>query len=429
MCETVRDARSQTKRIERRVPVAKTEDETDSEDTRTSQPEGGGETGEGRLETAIRPARDRDETDEDVNTEPPRDETPSEDDTPAEEVSETGPSEPAVSPAPAAAPVPPKRGLVGAVAPVLGGVLAAGIGFATAQYIQPEGWSFPGTSAGIGDKGMAVLTETGARLDRIEAALAERPSGTGADDAIAPQISALQEQIGKIADQLAGIDARVTELAEAPAAAASGEAAAALKAYEDQIAQMREQNAELSASVQEVAQKAQADIGQAMDRAAQVEARAALMRIDAALADGAPFDSAMGQFGAIEVPEALTAVAGKGVETLPELQDSFPAAARAALETALKEQAAGGVGDKFAAFLRSQLGVRSLTPKEGDDADAVLSRAEAALREGDIRAALSELDGLDDGARAEMAGWIDAARARADAVEAAQSLEQTLNSN
>nr|WP_237398888.1 mitofilin family membrane protein [Rhodovulum sulfidophilum] len=137
----------------------------------------------------------------------------------------------------------------------------------------------------------------------------------------------------------------------------------------------------------------------------------------------------MGQFGAIEVPEALTAVAGKGVETLPELQDSFPAAARDALETALKEQAAGGVGDKFAAFLRSQLGVRSLTPKEGDDADAVLSRAEAALREGDLRAALSELDGLDDGARAEMAGWIDAARARADAVEAAQSLEQTLNSN
>ncbi|PTW50578.1 hypothetical protein C8N38_104213 [Rhodovulum kholense] len=430
MCEAVRDARSETKRIERRVPVAKTEDETDSQDTKPSHPEGGQEPGEGRLEAAIRTARDRDDVDEPgADTPEPAAAGPAEpvqDEAPVETTPE--PEAPAARPAAAPAPAKARPGLIGAVSPVLGGILAAGIGFVTAQYIQPEGWSFPGTSAGLGEAGMAALTANADRLDRIETAL-NGLSTDGGSEALAGQIDALQTEIGKIAEQVAGIDARVTELANSPAAAASGEAAAALKAYEDQIAQMREQNAELSASVQQVAEKAQADIGAAMDRAAQVEARGALMRIDAALADGSPFAPALGQFGSIEVPEALTAVADTGVATLPELQSEFPAAARAALETSLKEQAAGGVGDRFKAFVRSQLGVRSLTPKEGDDADAILSRAEAALRKDDLGTVLSELDGLDAEAKAEMSDWIDAARARANAVEAAQSLEQTLNSN
>ena len=79
--------------------------------------------------------------------------------------------------------------------------------------------------------------------------------------------------------------------------------------------------------------------------------------------------------------------------------------------------------DRFAAFLRRQTNARSLAPREGDDADAILSRAEAALSAGDLPTALSELDALPDSARTTMEGWISDAADRAAAVSAAAELK------
>jgi hypothetical protein len=79
------------------------------------------------------------------------------------------------------------------------------------------------------------------------------------------------------------------------------------------------------------------------------------------------------------------------------------------------------------AFFRTQTQARSLTPQEGDTPDAVLSRAEAALAEGNVAAALAELEALPDDGRAAMQVWIDSAEARAAAVSAAGSLSQGMN--
>jgi hypothetical protein len=79
------------------------------------------------------------------------------------------------------------------------------------------------------------------------------------------------------------------------------------------------------------------------------------------------------------------------------------------------------------AFLRAQLGVRSLEPREGDDADAILSRAEAALAEGRLGDALAEIETLPEGARAAMSGWAAEATARRDALAAAEALSAELN--
>ncbi|TCO73397.1 COG4223 family protein [Rhodovulum euryhalinum] len=347
--------------------------------------------------------------------------------------------EPAATPKPVpAAPAPQRKG--GFLAPLIGGVLAAGLGYGAAQYVKPEGWPFPG--AGLGQEAQAALSAAEARLaetqDQVAALqdqVAELAGAAGAGaETLAPEISALAEQMTALAERVSTLDARMEELAKAQLAVVGEESAEAVAAYEREIALMREElaaqrdeNAKLADSVTAVANEAEAEIGAAMDRAAQVEARAALMRIDAALANGAAFDSALGQFGAIEVPEGLARVASSGVATLPELQIEFPPAARAALDAALAVEAAGGVGDRLNAFMRSQLGLRSLEPREGDDADAVLSRAEAALRGGELRAALAELDALPDPPKAEMADWIAQAVARADAVEAAEALEQSLN--
>jgi len=81
------------------------------------------------------------------------------------------------------------------------------------------------------------------------------------------------------------------------------------------------------------------------------------------------------------------------------------------------------------AFLQDQLGVRSVAPKDGNDADAVLSRAEAALKAGDLASAFAELDALPSEGQAEMTDWIALATRRAQALDALSALKQDLNGN
>ncbi|SIO49695.1 hypothetical protein SAMN05444722_2710 [Rhodovulum sp. ES.010] len=341
----------------------------------------------------------------------------------------------------------PARRRGGLLGPVIGGVLAAGIGYGAAQYVKPEGWPFPGI-AGLGEEAQATLrstrdelAQTTARLADLEAQVAELGAAGDAPpdlseplQAIEADLSGLAGRIGGLESRLNEMDGRVEEIAKTQVAAAGEQAAEAVSAYEREIAAMRdelvaqrEENAQLAESVASVADEAEAELDAAMQRTAEIESRAALMRIGAALASGASFESALDQIQGIEVPEPLAAVAAEGVPTMAELRDDFPPAARAALAVAREVEAQGDPGDRVGAFLRNQLGVRSLEPREGDDADAVLSRAEAALRGGDLRAALAELDTLPEPVRDEMSGWIADATARADAVEAAEALEQSLN--
>lgn len=384
---------------------------------------------------------------------------------------------------PAPAPAPRRSG--GVFGPVIGGMLAAGLGFATAQYIYPEGWSFPlleDEAAEAPEPGV-TLADLQAQLATLDSRLADMPraQGGGADaeairgmlepglETLGGAVSSVQADLatvtesvsglsGSVTDTLAALDerladmgARLDDLETASMAAVDGAAAGAIdryrqeiatlreahedeiaaltEDYEAQIAALKERTANLEDTAAAASQEAEAEIGAFRSRAEYAQARAAMMRIDAALASGEPFADATGDFGDVPVPEALETVAAAGVVPLADLQDRFPEAARRALDVALAEAAEGGVTDRVNAFLRSQLGVRSLQPREGDDPDAVLSRAEAALRAGNLPATLTELEALSETARAQMSDWIDDATARAEAVEAARTLEQSLNTN
>jgi hypothetical protein len=116
------------------------------------------------------------------------------------------------------------------------------------------------------------------------------------------------------------------------------------------------------------------------------------------------------------------APAGDGVPSLAALVDAFPPAARDALDASIRATMGEGALDRVSAFLRVQTGARSLEPRAGDDPDAVLSRAEAALRAGDLETTLAELTALPEAGQAAMADWIQAARTRFEAVEAARAL-------
>jgi hypothetical protein len=79
-------------------------------------------------------------------------------------------------------------------------------------------------------------------------------------------------------------------------------------------------------------------------------------------------------------------------------------------------------------FLRSQTGARSLAPRAGDDPDAVLSRAEAAVRDGRLREALAELEALPPAAAAELAPWRARAEQRVEALDALDEMQARLGS-
>jgi hypothetical protein len=347
------------------------------------------------------------------------------------------------------APVPPPQPVtvkkVGFVPLVLGGVVAAGLGFAA-------GWQ--GFLPAPGDaEGEVALAAQGARIDEVAAAVAALPAPPDMAPLVA-EIAALREGIAPLADQIAALETRIEAMERAPAndgtlsatAIAAWQAdienlkvaVAAQAAQAGEIAALQSamaaQEAEMARMVEEAAQRldaAQSTVA-GIEEAATANATATLRRavvasLQTAVDGGQPYGNLLGELAAtgVDVPEGLS-VGSEGVETLAALTESFPEAARAALAAARAEGVADDGGTGVVAFLRSQLDVRSVEPREGDDPDAVLSRAEAALREARLNDALAEIATLPEVVRAPMGDWTVAAEARMAALAALQSLVETL---
>jgi hypothetical protein len=154
--------------------------------------------------------------------------------------------------------------------------------------------------------------------------------------------------------------------------------------------------------------------------------RAALLQLHSALDSGAPFAGALEVLADQSVPAVLLDNAGAGLPNLQQLRDAFPDAAREALDAALRANMGESWAERVSNFLRNQTGARSLTPREGGDPDAVLSRAEAALAEGDLNGALSEIAALPEASQAAMAEWLAQAQLRQAAVQAVQDLSDAM---
>ena len=356
-----------------------------------------------------------------------------------------------MAPEPAPAPAPPaerpaRRG--GAAGLLVGGFLAASAGFLAAQYAGNGRWPFPeredpaarlAARLDADEERLAALESAIARIDRASQSFA------GTDDlnalrarldelaaARADQAARLEKDIAEIGQRLSLLEqqslipegtspeeaARAAAALESRIEALRSELQGRISALEDELASLREeQRAGLARSSEEARRKAEAE-------ARQAAFRAAIAKLRAAFETGAPLAPALGQLADLGIapPAPLEDMAQSGVPTLAALQESFPEHARAALNAAARAEAEAGKASPLTTFLRTQLGARSLTPREGDDADAVLSRAEAALRAGDLETALKELDRLPDPGKAEMAPWRAEAERRLAALAALDEL-------
>lgn len=341
------------------------------------------------------------------------------------------------TPAPRARPV--------VVPMVLGGVVAAALGFGAANYLQ-SGSLWPVGDTALSDRVAEQELALAALNDRLDAAPAA-PDVTPLSREIADLRADINAATEALRPEIDALAARIDALEANPAVGAGEVGSAALTAlqaeWQTQVDALKSALGAQEMRLDAVATEANARLDEARseiagisaaatDAAAAIARRGALSRVLASLDAGTPFDEALAEVAGDAAPQMLAALAETGVPTLAQLQAQFPEAARNALATARAENLAGEEGG-FTGFLRRQFDVRSTAERAGDDPDAILSRAEARLAEFDLDAALAEIAALPEVVRAALGDWLTladtrkAALAEADALAASIPASQTDN--
>lgn len=304
---------------------------------------------------------------------------------------------------------------------VLGGVVAGVIGYGVSELnllnLRTQDNELASSVATLGEQ----VSGQRERLATLEAVEPVTPD--------APDLSGINEQIATLSTQLADIEARLKSVEDQPLSDGGtlGDAAAYERALQELQASVQDQKAE----IQELIGNARSVEEATADAARKAAIQSALTEITTAISAGQPFDgavAALAENGVTEMPAGLADVAADGVSTLAKLQTGFADQARAALSAARNsDEVEPETG--VAGFLRRQLGARSTVPREGSDPDAVLSRAEAAVRDGQLATALEEIDTLPADAQSAIQDWLDQARARSAAEAAVQDLSNSLTAN
>ena len=154
--------------------------------------------------------------------------------------------------------------------------------------------------------------------------------------------------------------------------------------------------------------------------------KAAIIRALAAIDTGSSLDAALGDMEAagLEVPEKLYNISKSGIISIAEISDDFPDAARNALSEIRKAATESGGFDGLSAFLSNMVNIRSLAPREGSDPDAILSRAEHAVKTGRLQDALTEIEKLPAEGLLEFSIWIENLSRRLEAIALIQSMDE-----
>ncbi|MHA3979889.1 COG4223 family protein [Halovulum sp. GXIMD14794] len=270
------------------------------------------------------------------------------------------------------------------------------------------------------------------QLAEVETRLAELDDRMAAIDgaSVEGRLSQLETRLEGLSAELSGLSALQTEGLSDEQLAELNQFQAAVEGMRAEVASLADQQGGLAQRIDEVEtavqrrlDEADAEVAAAETQAEQVQslavARAAIATIEAALSSGEPYEDALERIRANTdqtLAEGLVSAAPNGVATLVSLRGSFPDAAHQAIRATIRdERQESGLSGRIAGFLESQVASRSLTPQEGDSTDAILSRAEAALAQDNLGAAVEELQALPAPAAAAMGDWIRRAEARVSA--------------
>lgn len=287
------------------------------------------------------------------------------------------------------------------------------------------------------------IDELAGRVAALEGAPADQAAGdvlaelerTRAD--IGQQVAALLGRVDSLEKGLEGVRAMVK------ATALPGQAADARKSLDElteRIARLEESDAaarlqaglenldaetdRLSLSVADVVRRMEGlEEERSLAAGASASVRALVLaagQLREALRTSAPFEDELAALGKtvgdepdlVQLIAELTPHAATGIPVLATLNDRFQAAARQAVAAGRQAEGDGWLA-AAANRLASLVTVRRTEVVEGEDTvDAAIARAEAAMRGGDLVAAVRAVEGLEGGAAGAMADWLAQARAR-----------------
>jgi hypothetical protein len=257
----------------------------------------------------------------------------------------------------------------------------------------------------------AISQQIGEAEQRLEAKI---------DGALAESKTADAASLEAMQKEIAAIEAKLKALAEAEFG--SGDAAQLVP----EMAALSERLGKLEAAIPRLADAVDQDAAETRSATLAI----AFANLRAAVAEGRPYAAELATLAALSPGAgdlgALLDYDDKGIPTLPELTRSFRVAKDAALAAAAPE-VEGSLLDRFLASAESMIKVRRVDAEaKGDEPDAVLARAEAALDQGDLAATVKEVETLNGAPRAAFAAWLDQAHARLGADAALQKLENIL---
>ncbi len=282
--------------------------------------------------------------------------------------------------------------------------------------------------AGTGDArtgDVASLEALQSRLGAIESRLPEAAAAAGRIDALGARVDALEPTGAKLA-QLTG---DVQQIKEQSAAAQSH-----LDGLTGQIQGLDQRVQALHGDVEGLQSglaETQGRVAAAVDRHAQAAALALITsQIDAALGQGKPYEAPLRSLTALadqdqavrQAAAELAPSAATGVPGLAALRQSF---ATVAGEIVQRERAPEGSGliDRATSNLLRLVTVRPVgADVAGEGAAARVARAEADLDQGDLAAAVAEVEALTGPAAEAAAAWLSEAKARLQATAALASL-------
>jgi hypothetical protein len=247
----------------------------------------------------------------------------------------------------------------------------------------------------------ASLAELARRVDALEATSSPTAAGDAGDGAAIARIDDLGRTATANKDALAVLQERVAGLRQTQEAQAQ----------------------RLETLVSEGTGK----IGTGEKLARRMAAEALRTTYQRGVAYSGLLDTAEGLAGTGPAPEALRRFADSGAPTAAMLKEQFDAIADEIIDADRPETE--GVTDWLMQNARSLVTVRPVGPVEGESAEAILSRIDAALAIGNLQSALTEWQGLSAPAKAVSQQWADALAARTKADAALAQLTASLEGN
>ncbi len=262
------------------------------------------------------------------------------------------------------------------------------------------------------------LSDQAAALSAIDSRLAALPSDStsGTSPVVEAALQALQRDAGDLAKRFKSLEQELASAAAssdqlAMVARASEAMDGRLANLEARLGDLDRLESELNILTAQVNSGPRATAGDVAVMLALVQLRE---RLSGPAPFGAELDVLRGLLGddvaLADLLAPLDRHAASGVSSLDTLRRDFAEVARKVVVAG-----AGGEGDGVIAGVLRRLSdvvtVRPVGEAEGDDAGAIVARAEVKLQNGDLAGALTELDGLSGAAAEAAAPW----RARAEA--------------